>query len=228
MKKLYIVHGWTYKPEPWEEVITALEKKGVKAELLRVPGLGTKSSKVFTIDDYVEWATENIPKGSIALGHSNGGRILLNMLAQKGDDYLSSLILLDSAGIYEASMKRDVMRKMSKAFAPLKKSKIARKLVHKVLRVHDYNDAPENMKKTMTNMLDSDKKLDISGIKTPTRIIWGTDDQMTPLRQGKKMHELLKNSKISIKEGWRHSHYLRSADELAEEIAKQYKDLTNA
>ena len=228
MKKLYIVHGWTYKPEPWEEVIIALEKKSVKAELLRVPGLGTKSSKVFTIDDYVEWATENIPKGSIALGHSNGGRILLNMLAQKGDDYLSSLILLDSAGIYEASMKRDVMRKMSKAFAPLKKSKVARKLVHKVLRVHDYNDAPENMKKTMTNMLDSDKKLDISGIKTPTRIIWGTDDQMTPLRQGKKMHELLKNSKISIKEGWRHSHYLRSADELAEEIAKQYKDLTNA
>ena len=228
MKKLYIVHGWTYKPEPWEEVIAALEKRGVKAELLRVPGLGTKSTKVFTIDDYVEWATENIPKGSIALGHSNGGRILLNMLTQKGDDYLSSLILLDSAGIYEASMKRDVMRKMSKAFAPLKKSKIARKLVHKVLRVHDYNDAPENMKKTMTNMLDSDKKLDISGIKTPTRIIWGTDDQMTPLRQGKKMHELLKNSKISIKEGWRHSHYLRSADELAEEIAKQYKDLTNA
>ncbi len=228
MKKLYIVHGWTYKPEPWEEVIAALKKKGVEAELLRVPGLGTKSDDVFTIDDYVEWAAKSIPKGSIALGHSNGGRILLNMLTQKGDDYLSALILLDSAGIYEPSMKRDLMRKMSKAFAPLKKSKLARRVVHKVLRVHDYNDAPENMKKTMTNMLDSDKVLDISSIKTPTRLIWGTDDQMTPLRQGKKMHELLKNSKISIKEGWCHSHYLRSADELAEEIAKQYKDLINA
>ena len=104
MKKLYIVHGWTYKPEPWEEVIEKLKAKGLDAVLLRVPGLGTKSDEVYTIQDYVEWAAKNIPKGSVALGHSNGGRILLNMLNIKGDDYLSGLILLDSAGIYEPSM----------------------------------------------------------------------------------------------------------------------------
>ena len=225
MSKLYIIHGWTYKPEPWEEVIKELKKSKIDAELLRVPGLGTKSEKVFTIDDYVEWAAKHIPKGSIALGHSNGGRILLNLLSQKGSDYLSGLILMDSAGIYEPSRKNDLMRKMSKAFAPLKKSKLARKVVHKVLGVHDYNDAPENMKKTMTNMLDSDKVLDISGITTKTRMIWGTDDQMTPLRQGQKMHEQLKNSKLTVKDGWRHSHYLQSIEETAAEIVKQYKEL---
>ena len=226
MQKLYIIHGWTYKPEPWEEVIAVLKKEyKIDAELLRVPGLGTKSAEVYTIDDYVTWAVKHIPKGSIALGHSNGGRILLNMLVQKGSDYLKGLILLDSAGIYEASRKNELMRKMSKAFSPLKKSKLARKVVHKVLGVHDYNDAPENMKKTMTNMLDSDKELDISQITTKTQIIWGTDDQMTPLRQGEKMHKLLKNSKLTIKEGWRHSHYLRDIKATAAEIAKQYEEL---
>ena len=225
MQKLYIIHGWTYKPEPWEEVIAELKKEyKIDAELLRVPGLGTKSAEVYTIDDYVNWAAKHIPKGSIALGHSNGGRILLNLLVQKGSDYLKGLILLDSAGIYEASRKNELMRKMSKAFAPLKKSKLARKVVHKVLVVHDYNDAPENMKKTMTNMLDSDKVLDISQITTKTQMIWGTDDQMTPLRQGEKMHKLLKNSKLTIKEGWRHSHYLRDIKATAAEIAKQYKE----
>lgn len=225
-QKLYIIHGWTYKPEPWKEVIAELKQKHkIDAELLRVPGLGTKSDEIYTIDDYAKWATKQIPKGSIALGHSNGGRILLNMLCQNGSDYLKGLILLDSAGIYEPSLKNELMRKMSKAFALLKKSKLARKIVHKVLGVHDYNDAPENMKKTMTNMLDSDKTLDISGIKTKTMIIWGTNDRMTPLRQGQKMHELLKNSQLTIKDGWRHSHYLQNVSETADEIAKQYKEL---
>ncbi len=226
MQKLYIIHGWTYKPEPWEEVIKVLKKDyKIDAELLRVPGLGTKSDQVFTIDDYVDWAKKQIPKGSIALGHSNGGRILLNLLEKEGSDYLKGLILFDAAGIYEPSRKNDLMRKMSKAFAPLKKSKLARKIVHKALGVHDYNDAPENMKKTMTNMLDSDKVLDISKVTTKTMLVWGTDDQMTPLRQGEKMHELLKNSKLTIKEGWRHSHYLKSIEETAAEIAKQYEEL---
>ena len=225
-QKLYIIHGWTYKPEPWKEVIAELKQKyKIDAELLRVPGLGTKSDEIYTIDDYAKWAAKQIPKGSIALGHSNGGRILLNMLCQNGSDYLKGLILLDSAGIYEPSLKNELMRKMSKAFALLKKSKLARKIVHKVLGVHDYNDAPENMKKTMTNMLDSDKTLDISGIKTKTMIIWGADDRMTPLRQGQKMHELLKNSQLTIKDGWRHSHYLQNVSETADEIAKQYKEL---
>ena len=225
MKKLYIIHGWTYKPEPWEEVLTELKKEhGIEAELLRVPGLGTKSDETYTIDDYVNWAAKHIPKGSIALGHSNGGRILLNLLVRKGSDYLRGLILLDSAGIYEPSRKNELMRKMSKAFAPLKKSKLARKAVHKILGVHDYNDAPENMKKTMTNMLESDKSLDVSKITTKTMMIWGADDHMTPLRQGEKMHELLKNSKLTIKEGWRHSHYLQDIKETAAEIAKQYEE----
>ena len=63
-QKLYIIHGWTYKPEPWEEVIANLKSEyGINAELLRVPGLGTQSSKVYTIEDYVEWAKSKIPKG---------------------------------------------------------------------------------------------------------------------------------------------------------------------
>ena len=72
-------------------------------------------------------------------------------------------------------------------------------------------------------MLESDKSLDVSKITTKTMMIWGTDDHMTPLRQGEKMHELLKNSKLTIKEGWRHSHYLQDIKETAAEIAKQYE-----
>ena len=49
---LYIIHGWTYKPEPWLDVIKSLKRHRINAELLRVPGLGTKSDKVYSISDY--------------------------------------------------------------------------------------------------------------------------------------------------------------------------------
>lgn len=226
MQKLYIIHGWTYKPEPWLEVIECLKKHQIDAELLRVPGLGTKTDESYTIEDYAKWAAKHIPKGSIALGHSNGGRILLNMLNAEGSDYLKGLILLDSAGIYEESTKRNMAKVLSKTFAPLKKSKVLRKAFHKVVGASDYDAAPENMKVTLDNMLNSDKTLKLDGITTPTQIIWGTDDNITPPRQGKKMHELLQNSELDMKEGWRHSRYLVDTQELADVIAEKVKKLT--
>lgn len=225
--KLYIIHGWTYKPEPWHEVIAELRKLGVDAELLKVPGLGMKSEKVFTIEDYVKWAREKLPKGSYALGHSNGGRILLNLL-KDDPQYLKGIILLDSAGIWEKENRRLVLKALSKAFAPLKKSKFIRKAVHRVIGANDYENAPENMKKTLDNMINSDKTLDITKVTTRTEIIWGEDDPITPLRQGKKMHELLPNSNLTTKPGWRHSHYLVSTSELAVEIADKFHKLQEA
>ena len=225
--KLYIIHGWTYKPEPWHEVIGELKKLGVDAELLRVPGLGTKSEKVFAIEDYVKWAREKLPKGSYALGHSNGGRILLNLL-KDDPQYLKGIILLDSAGIWEKENRRLVLKALSKAFAPLKKSKFIRKAVHRVIGANDYENAPENMKKTLDNMINSDKALDITKVTTRAEIIWGEDDPITPLRQGKKMHGLLPNSNLTTKPGWRHSHYLVSTSELAAEIADKFQKLQEA
>lgn len=226
---LYIIHGWTYHPEPWEEVIRELHKRGINAILLKVPGLATPSRASFTIDDYVAWAAKNIEKGSLVLGHSNGGRILLNLLSRpEYQDFVSGLILLDSAGIYEFSTKREVAGALSKTLSPLKKIPPLRKLTHRVLGAHDYAKAPENMKKTLANMLASDKALDPSKVKVKTAIIWGSADNITPLRQGKKLHQLIKNSTFTLKDGWAHSHYLKSPFELAGAIAKAYHDLISA
>jgi pimeloyl-ACP methyl ester carboxylesterase len=224
LPKLYIIHGWTYRPEPWHEVIEELKKIDVDAELLKVPGLGTKSDKVFTIEDYVKWAREKLPKGGYALGHSNGGRILLNML-EKDPDYLKGVILLDAAGVWEKENRRKTLKAISKVLSPLKKVKIVRKAAHRLIGANDYENAPENMKKTLDNMINSDRMLDMTKVTTRAEIIWGEDDQTTPLRQGKKMHGLLPNSELTTKPGWRHSHYLVSTSELAAEIKKELTKL---
>ncbi|MCL1839540.1 alpha/beta hydrolase [Candidatus Saccharibacteria bacterium] len=222
--KLYIVHGWTYDASPWEKLVKLLKEQGITAELLYVPGLTEPSSRVWTIRNYVSWANHNIPDGAIALGHSNGGRILLNLLSANPDK-LKGVILLDSAGVYERSFKRSTLRVVAKIFAPLKHIGPLRKLFHKFIGASDYDKAPKNMKKTLHNMITSDKQLDVSKITTPTQIIWGAADTITPLRQGEKLHRLIKGSKLTIKQNWPHSPYLKTPEELAKVIKKSFEEL---
>lgn len=218
MKKIYVIHGWTYTVEPWQKTIEILKKDyKIDVEMLNVPGLTTGSKKVWTIEEYCDWADRNIPDGSIALGHSNGGRILLNLCAKKPEK-LKKLILLDAAGVYEESKKREISRKISKIFGFLKKSALLRKFFHKLVGASDYDRAPENMKQTLTNMLTSDKKLDISKVKTKTAILWGEKDTITPLRQAEKMHNLIDGSTLLTYKNWTHAPYIADPSGLARAI----------
>ena len=219
MKTLYIIHGWTYTVEPWNRTIKILnDKYQIKVEMLHVPGLTDPSKKVWTIDEYVKWADSLLPEDAIVLGHSNGGRILLNLLSRQ-PDRVSHLILLDAAGVYEPSKKRDILRKLSQILAPLRRVKILRKIIHKMIGAGDYDKAPENMKKTLTNMLDSDLNLDISKVKVKTDILWGEMDKITPPRQAKKMHQLIKKSRLKLFPNWTHAPYIVDPEGLAKTIS---------
>ena len=226
MVTIYVIHGWTYTVEPWQRTIKELKEKGIKVEMLHVPGLTSPSNKVWTIEDYAKWADRNIPKDAIVLGHSNGGRILLNLLSEKPDK-VKHLILVDSAGVYEESKKRNVSRKVSKTFAPLKKVKIFRKVYHKMLGASDYDRAPENMKQTLSNMLESDKKLDIAKVTTPTSILWGKKDTITPPSQAEKIHAAIKGSTLDFYANWGHAPYISDPSGFARAITKIVKSVTN-
>lgn len=217
MPTLYIIHGWTYTVEPWAKTIALLEKHGLKVKMLNVPGLTSPSEKIWTIDDYVKWADKNIPDGAVALGHSNGGRILLNLCAKKPNK-LKRLILLNSAGIYEPSKRKTVIKTVAKIGRPLKNVPLINKVFHRLTGSGDYGRAPKNMKKTLTNMLDSDKHLDLSLVTTKTCILWGKKDTVTPPRQAEKMVASLKNAKLKIFDDWTHAPYISHPQELAKAI----------
>lgn len=221
--KLYIIHGWTYTVAPWEKTVDLLEKKGIKVEILHVPGLTTSSKKVWTIDDYVKWADRNIPDGSVALGHSNGGRILLNLCSERPEK-LKHLILLDAAGVYETSSKRDVARTLSKKLSFLKKIPGLTKVWHKLTGATDYAKAPQNMKETLANMLESDKKLDLTKVTTPTSILWGEADTITPPHQAEIMHAKIPHSTLKLYPDWTHAPYISHPAELAQAILSVLRD----
>ena len=214
MADLYIVHGWTYTVEPWKTTLDLLREAGISVKMLHVPGLTKESDKEYTIEDYVDWADMEIPDGAIALGHSNGGRILLNLCA-KDPEKLKYLILLDSAGVYEPSLKKRVVEKVAKLGKPLKKVPIIDLAFHKITGSTDYSKAPKNMKVTLTNMLDSDKNLDFSKVETPTFILWGKKDTTTPPRQATAMYEKLPHAELKFYANWTHAPYISDPAGLA-------------
>lgn len=214
MADLYIIHGWTYTVEPWKKTIDLLRDKGISVKMLHVPGLTEESKKEFTIYDYMKWADREIPNGAVALGHSNGGRILLNLCAAKPNK-LKYLILLDSAGVYEPSARKRIVEKVAKIGKPLKKIPLVDKVFHRVTGSTDYSKAPENMKKTLANMLQSDKELDLAKVTTKTFILWGKKDTTTPPRQATLLYEKMPNAELKFYANWTHAPYISSPEELA-------------
>lgn len=218
MADLYIIHGWTYTVTPWKHTIEILREKGIGVKMLHVPGLTEPSSKEYTIADYVKWADQEIPDGAVALGHSNGGRILLNLCAEKPDK-LKYLILLDAAGVYEPSAKKRLVERVAKIGKPLKKIPLVDKAFHRITGSTDYSKAPENMKKTLVNMIESDKDLDFAKVETKTFILWGKKDTTTPPRQGTTMYEKLPNAELKFYANWTHAPYISNPEELARALA---------
>ncbi len=211
---LYIIHGWTYTIEPWERTLELLKEAGLNVKMLRVPGLTEESKKIFTMYDYMKWADAEIPNGAIALGHSNGGRILLNLCATNPTK-LKYLILLDAAGVYEPSKKKQLISTLAKVGKPLKKIPLIEKAFHRLTGTTDYSKAPENMKQTLVNMLESDKELNLKKVVTKTFILWGKKDTVTPPRQATKMYETLPNAELKFYANWTHAPYISNPDELA-------------
>ena len=114
--------------------------------------------------------------------------------------------------------KRDVVRTISKKMSFLKHVPGLTKIWHKLTGSTDYARAPENMKRTLSNMLESDRSLDLSKVLTPTSILWGAADTVTPPRQAEMMHARIVNSTLEIFPDWTHAPYLSHPVELAKAI----------
>ncbi len=55
-----------------------------------------------------------------------------------------------------------------------------------------------------------------SEINTPTLLIWGKDDYLTPLSDGKKLYQLMRNSKLVVFDGLNHEWILHWPEKLWE------------
>lgn len=236
LKNLVILHGWQSSKEKWQSVKELIEKTGIKVFNPDIPGFKqeTKLDKAWTLDSYLEWFDEyvkNHPElinGFFLLGHSFGGRMTIKISSQ-GKYNLNGIILVSAAGI---KSKPAVYKKILFFFAQLirvlKIEEIPlisgvyiflRKLFYRyILRKTDYLQATGFLKDTIKNVLTEDLTLLLEKISTPTLIIWGKKDKITPLKDAFLMKEKIKDSKIELIDSADHAVHLQEPERLAELI----------
>ncbi len=233
MGTIIILHGWTYSTNKWGPLLNLLGKKGLKASLLKIPGLTEKIDRPWNLDDYVGWLDEKVgseqvrafgTKKAILIGHSSGGKIAL-AYALKYPKKVKQLILIDSAGVYHKELpiriKRFIFKKIAKWGKKLTSSKTIKDLLYKLIGESDYNKATPLMKQTMQNLISYDLTPKLSQIKVPTLIIWGEFDKTTPLFDGRLMHKLISGSKFHIIKQAKHSPMFTHPDSVTKIITEE-------
>lgn len=225
LKEIVIIPGWTYSTHNWDKLSLALRKAGYQVHIMSVPGLTKISSRIWDLESYIRWLDKKLENYSkvILMGHSNGGRIALAYAAARPNN-ISKLVLIDSAGVFHneplVRLKRFVFRMVTKVGKDLGVSKKFRWVIYKLAREHDYERASPEMRETMKNIIYRDLTPLMKKIKFPTLIIWGENDTITPLADGKVINSLIRGSKLFIVKGAQHSPFYTHPKKVTKIVAK--------
>lgn len=230
-KTILILHGWGGNPTRWQNVVTELTKNGYRVLAPFVPGFDPRHPLVqpWDMGDYLAWlkrylARHNITSTSI-VGHSNGGRIALAFSANY-PKLVSRLVLVGSAGLPpKNSLKKTIFIPLAKIGKVVFSSTLLKplaptgqKLLYQLAREHDYYTASPVMQKTMQNMLALNLTHQATQITVPTLLLWGANDSYTPLWMGKKLHQLIPNSRLEIIPHARHGPHLTNPQTISQFI----------
>ncbi|MDB4978640.1 MAG: alpha/beta hydrolase [Candidatus Peribacteria bacterium] len=242
---LLCLHGWGGSRESFAELRDAISSTKVEILIPDLPGFGNEPDpkKPWTIDDYADWVElwlkEHAPdlwapmntRPFYLLGHSHGGRISIKLAARKNFP-VDHLFLCAAAGIHHSRHTKRIfgltLAKAGKALLSIpgldQLQPLGKKLLYKLVRVHDYEKASPVMRQTLILVTREDLQHLLEKIKVPTDIFWGIDDQMTPVSDGKIMQEKIKGSRLHLYPGVRHRVHREKAQEIGFLIMKTAED----
>ncbi|MBI2636346.1 alpha/beta hydrolase [Candidatus Peregrinibacteria bacterium] len=248
---LLCLHGWGGSKESFAELRDAL--RGADLEILApdLPGFGSEQQppRAWTTDDYADWVIcwlkgqligESANRRVLLLGHSHGGRIAIKLAARLHDSSnvrptvpITRLFLCASAGIRRPRhIKRIIgllLAKIGKLILSVPGLQLLRspgkKLLYKLVRVHDYEKASPVMRETLIKVSAEDLTPLLPRVTVPTDIFWGEDDGMTPVADGLLIHSLIRGSALHVFRGVRHRVHREKAVEIAAKIREALCDI---
>ena len=233
-KALLCLHGWGGSHESFTELREAMCSDHVRIIAPDLPGFGESDdpSESWSVDDYANFVEELVKELNLSnvllLGHSFGGRISIKLASRKCE-WIDHLYLCASAGI----KNREYVKKKIGAFLacignaifslPLLKSAkaYARKVLYKLLRVHDYERTSGVMRITMMRVIEESLESLLEAVSVATDIFWGTKDRITSLRDGKIMNKKIVQSNLHIFSGVKHKVHRDRAAEISDVIRRE-------
>ena len=209
-----LLHGWGDTSATFRTLQKSLSKRA-QVIALDLPGFGGTEppQKVWSLDEYTQFVAHFLGKieaGKLKLlvGHSNGGAIAIHGLAT-GILHAEKLALLASAGVRGTHKgKIQAIKLFTKAgkvlTMPLPKS------MKQTLRRKVYSAVgsdmlvAEHLQESFKRVINQDVRAEAAGLRLPTVILYGDQDDATPPSYGRMFHEAISGSTLQILAGAGH------------------------
>ena len=217
-KTILYLHGWGGSTQSFLGL--ANHMKGYKNILVDFPPFG-KSEEPKTPFDIFDYANiigkilsqERVKEFSI-VSHSFGTRVAICLCNRYN---VNKLIITGGAGLKPKNKIKKIIRKI--------KYKII-KIFNKNAQVgsKDYKNLSIIMKKTFNNIINLNLDYLTKNIKAQTLIIYGDEDNETPIYMAKKFNKLINNSKLIIYKNCNHFAYLQNFNQFLIDTKNFIKD----
>ena len=231
-----LLHGWGGSIKSFEVVHNYL-KNHCKVYSLDLPGFGQSEEPPSPWDlscyaDLVEQFLNRLQiNNPILIGHSFGGRIIIKLAGERKLP-MKKIILVDSAGVkpkrsLKYYYKVYTFKLIKKTFQLPFIKPFTGNLLERVkgkFGSSDYKNASDIMRQVMVKVVNEDLRHLLPHIKPPTLLIWGENDQATPVSDGKLMEKLIPDAGLVVFQNAEHFSYLDKVNEFSIVITSFLKE----
>jgi pimeloyl-ACP methyl ester carboxylesterase len=217
-RAVVLVHGLGGQSEDWQNLAPYLAKAGFRVYLPDLPGFGRSEKPAefsYSIPAQAAVVTGFLDAAGLKQGDLGGwsmGGWIVQRVAGDHPERVDRLMLFDSAGIYERPAWD------TRLFTPVTATEIEQLdvlLMPRPPRVPDFvardllRSSGRNawiIHRALGSMLLGHDTTDdlLPSLGMPVLIVWGSEDHITPLSQGEKMHRLVPQSQLEVIQGCGH------------------------
>lgn len=210
-----LLHGWGCSTELWQGVLAHLSQRFL-VTAIDFPGHGKSGfppESGWSVEDYMRLTAELIQalhlEGCTIIAHSFGARVAIK-LANTHPQLVGRMVFTGGAGIRpKRGVKYYIRTYTFKALKALTYILPGGQTLRDKLRGRfgssDYKALPASMRATFSKVVGEDLTPALAGIQAETLLIWGDNDQETPLWMGQTMEKHIKGSALIVLPG---SHFV--------------------
>lgn len=214
MKKptVVLLHGWGVDKSTLNNVANHLKALEYQTLSLDFPGFGEQNEPetAWNVDDYANWTIAKIAKSGltnvILFGHSFGCRVILKIAAYSPNDLpfkIDKIIITGGAGIRP---KRGL-----DYYCKVYSYKLMKRFLPKLTKnagSDDYQKTSGIMRQIFNNVVNEDLTYLLPQNPYETLLIWGQNDDATPLADGIMMEKMMPNAGLAKIANARHYAFL--------------------
>jgi len=219
---LVLLHGLMGALSNFEGIITHFRKThNVVIPLLPIFDLPLRKLTVSGLVDYVDRFIDFKEYEQVhVLGNSLGGHIA-QLYAMKRPDKVKSMTLTGSSGLFESAMGSSFPKRGNYEYIKNKAESVfydpavaTKELVDEIFDIVNNRNKAIRIVATAKSAVRHNLGDKLHEIKTPTLLIWGQQDEVTPAWVGEKFHELISTSELHLVEKCGHAPMMERPEEF--------------